>query len=132
MFKALLRYRNQRVRIQVDDHFDDVIRISTVAVCNGQYFGGGMRVAPQAQPDDGLFEVVIVGDISKMELLRRVNAVYSGTHLEMAQVRVARGRRVVATPVDGEEPVLIDCDGEVAGCLPAVIEMQPGALCVQV
>lgn len=132
MLKALLRYRNRRVRIQVDDHFDETLRISTAAVCNGQYFGGGMRVAPRAQPDDGLLEVVIVGDVGKVELLRRVNAVYTGTHLEMEQVRVTRGRRVVATPAEDEGPVLIDCDGEVAGCLPAVFEVQPGALCLQV
>jgi len=132
MAKALFGYENQPVRIQVDDHFDEVHRVSTAAVCNGQYFGGGMRVAPDAAPDDGLFDVVIVGDISKLELLRRVNAVYTGAHIGLDRVTVVRGRRVVATPAAGAGEVLIDADGEVAGGIPAVFEIVPGALRVRV
>jgi len=132
LLKALIGYKNQPVRIRVDDHFDEVITVNMAAVCNGQYFGGGMRVAPEAQPDDGLFDVVIVGDIGKGELLRRVNKVYTGAHIGMERVFHLRGRRVVAEPVDAASPVLIDLDGEMAGCLPAVFEMAPGAVRVRV
>ncbi|MFM1918614.1 MAG: hypothetical protein RLZZ303_248 [Candidatus Hydrogenedentota bacterium] len=132
LLKALIGYKNQPVRIRVDDHFDEVITVNMAAVCNGQYFGGGMRVAPEAEPDDGLFDVVIVGDIGKGELLRRVNKVYTGAHIGMERVFHLRGRRVVAEPVDAASPVLIDLDGEMAGCLPAVFEVAPGAVRVRV
>lgn len=131
MLKALVGYKNRAVRIQVDDHFDETLRISTVAVAIGQYFGGGMRVAPNAVLDDGLFDVIIVGDISKAELVRRVNKVYTGAHIGLHDVTVLRGRRVVATPVDPVDAVLIDSDGEVAGSLPATFEVVPSVLRVR-
>lgn len=131
MLKAMLRYRNRPVRIQIDDHFDEIISASTVAVCNGQYFGGGMRVAPHALPDDGLFDIVIVGDIGRLQLLRRVSSVYEGSHVFLDKVSVIRGRRLVASPVDTADEILIDADGEVAGRLPAIFEILPGALRVR-
>src|SRR5436305_1226820 len=63
----MLTYRDRAVRIRVDGAFDEIVSVSTVVVANGQYFGGGMRVAPNAKPDDGLFDVVIMGGASKGE-----------------------------------------------------------------
>ncbi|NLF57050.1 MAG: diacylglycerol kinase family lipid kinase, partial [Candidatus Hydrogenedens sp.] len=128
MVKALLRYRNQPVRIQVDDIFDETLTVSTAAVCNGQYFGGGMRMAPNAAPDDGLLDVVVVAGVGTLKLLWNVNSIYKGEHLENENVRVVRGRRVTALPAEGAGDVLLDVDGEAPGRLPATFEILPGAL----
>ena len=128
MIKALLRYRNQPVRIQVDDVFDETLMVSTAAVCNGQYFGGGMWIAPNASPNDGLFDVVVVANLGLASLLWNVNSIYRGEHLTNKHVRVVRGKRVTALPVEGAGDVLLDVDGEAPGRLPATFEIMPGAM----
>lgn len=128
MLKALLRYRNQRVRIVVDNVYDEEVDVSTAAVCNGQFFGGGMRIAPHAAPDDGLFDVVVVADVGVLELLWNVNSIYRGEHLANKHVTVVRGKRVTAVPVQEGDEVLLDVDGETPGRLPATFEILPGAL----
>lgn len=128
---ALTTHRDQMVRIRVDGDYDEIAGISTVAVANGQYFGGGMRVAPNAKPDDGLFDVIIIGGgrqtISDLRLL------YTGEHLNRPGVRALRGRKIVAAPVaeTGGHAVLIETDGENAGILPATFEILPRALNVR-
>jgi diacylglycerol kinase family enzyme len=126
--KALRRFEPQRVRLTVDDQPPVEVAIQTVAVANGQYFGGGMQIAPQARLDDGLFDVVILEPFSMKEMLLRGTRVYKGTHLELEYVSLTRGRRVTATPLDANTRVLLDVDGETPGCLPASFELLPAAL----
>jgi YegS/Rv2252/BmrU family lipid kinase len=128
-FKALLAYRRQPVRIRVDDVFDAVVSVTTAAVCNGKYFGGGMKMAPHAEPDDGLFDVVIVRGVGSLELLLKSRTIYKGNHLKYDKVTVLRGRKVIAEPVHGHHhPVLLDVDGEAPGRLPATFEILPRAI----
>lgn len=123
--RALWNFRNQRVRLCVDDDFDEVLTINNIAVANGQYFGGGMWVAPGAALDDGLFDVVIIGDLSRKQSLLSGPKIYKGKHIELPEVSVLRGRRVRAT---SDELVLIDMDGEQPGRLPIELEIVPAAL----
>jgi YegS/Rv2252/BmrU family lipid kinase len=127
---TLLAYRFQTVRLQVDNHFDETIPIALVAIANGAWFGGGMNVAPQADPSDGLFDVVIVRGDTKLQLIRSLNRLYDGSHTTHPAVRILRGQRVRAAAVDeaASGPVLIETDGEVPGRLPASFELLPGAL----
>ena len=127
-FKALLTYRNQPVRLRVDNCFDSVVNTATVAICNGQFFGGGMHVAPNAEPDDGLFDIVILRDVGRLELLCKLHRVYSGKHLDDKRVTILRGRKITATPAPGAREVLLDVDGEAPGRLPATFELIPRAL----
>ena len=120
--RAIIRYRNQTIRLKVDDHFDEEIRINNVAVANGQYHGGGMWVAPKAEIDDGLFDVVIIGDLSKWQFITKGTRIYKGTHLDLEKVSVLRGKRIEAT---SDEKVLIDMDGEQPGRLPITLEVLP-------
>ena len=126
--KAAVKYTNQPVRMQIDDSFDEVVQVNVVSVCNGQYFGAGMHVAPDAVPDDGLFDIVFVTDVGSVRLILRSGAVYKGKHLDFDEVMVHRGRRVVATPAEGAGDVLLDIDGEGPGRLPATFDIIPGAL----
>lgn len=126
--KSLVAYTAQPVRVRVDGAFAAEGRYVVGAVCNGQYFGGGMRIAPDAVPDDGEFDVVLVESTGKLAMLRSLGAIYSGAHVSFPQVRVVRGRRVVAEPAAGAGPVLLDVDGETPGRLPATFEIVPKAL----
>ena len=128
MLKALLGYKNQPVRIQVDDTFDEVVNVTTAAVCNGRFFGGGMHMAPNAKPNDGLLDVIIVADVGRLELLWKSPLIYKGRHLDDPKVTVLSGRKITATPADGAGEVLLDVDGEAPGRLPATFEIVPNAI----
>jgi YegS/Rv2252/BmrU family lipid kinase len=134
--RAQLRYRAQRVRVSVDGGPAWEQEIHCVAVANGRYFGGGMCIAPGAEPDDGLFDIVTISRLSALELLRHGPKVYRGRHIGLPQVSVARGVRVVAEPLpaegDSDGAVLLDVDGEPLGRLPAELVMMPQALRVLV
>lgn len=123
---ATLGYRNSLVRIQIDDHFDEEMNLYLACVCNGQYAGGGMRFAPQAQLDDGLFDVLLIGDFSKSEMLLSSRSIYAGTHLDHPKVRLVRGRRIIAHAL--EQETFIDVDGEAPGRLAATFDLIPQAL----
>lgn len=124
---AMLGFKPQQVRIEVDDHFDEVLAINNAAICNGQYFGGGMWIAPMADPTDGIFEVVIIKDATFFNMLSDTGAIYEGTHLENPRIVVTRGKRLRASAIN-QEDVLIDADGETPGKLPATFEILPAAL----
>lgn len=126
--QGLAGYRNQRVRLQVDSHFEEELVVNMVAVGNGRYFGGGMKVTPQACLSDGLLDVVVVGDVALATFLRHAPKLYRGTHLKLPFVHRLQGRRVVATPVDPNAKVWVDADGEQPGRLPVTYEVLPGAL----
>lgn len=104
-----------------------------VAVCNGHTFGGGMRIAPGAHVDDGLFDVVSVERRSRVTMLKDFASVYSGTHLEKAGIRHVRCRRLELAPAapSGERRVFpLDVDGEPLGDVPLTVEVVPGALTI--
>jgi YegS/Rv2252/BmrU family lipid kinase len=127
---GLLRYGDRTVRIRIDGVFDEIAKISTVAVANGQFFGGGMKIAPNARPDDGTFDVVIMGGTPKRRAAADMKLIYTGEHLNNPAVRVVRGQKVVAVPVAETrgKAVLVEVDGENAGRLPATFEILPRAL----
>ncbi|HZS42220.1 MAG TPA: diacylglycerol kinase family protein [Polyangia bacterium] len=128
--KAGMKYKNASVRLLLDDTPARDGKIYNVAVANGRYFGGGMKVAPDASLDDGLFDVVTMGDMGMGDLLLRGLDIYSGKHLKNPKVSLHRARRVEAQPLDGAE-VLLDVDGEQPGRLPATFELVSNVLKVR-
>jgi YegS/Rv2252/BmrU family lipid kinase len=128
--RATLRYKNQRVRLVFDDNDDDALHltINSVAVANGRYFGGGMFIAPKAELDDGLFDIVAIGDMGLGDLIANGGKVYKGTHLDHPKIVSRRARRLEAHPEDAGSDVLLDVDGEAPGALPAVFTVVPRAL----
>ncbi|MBP6841142.1 MAG: diacylglycerol kinase family lipid kinase [Kofleriaceae bacterium] len=134
--RATWRYSNQRVRLRFDDSRAEAdaldLTINTVAVANGRYFGGGMFVAPNAELDDGQFDVVALGDFGFGDLLASGRRIYAGTHLGMDKVTSRRARVVAAEPIDPGAVVELDLDGENVGHLPARFELVPRALTVVV
>ncbi len=125
---AILRWRNQKVRLSLDGAPPFEANISTVAVSNGRFFGGGMMVAPMADPADGFLDVVLMRDTRLRELLFKIGDIYAGRHMDDPKVFHYRVRSLEVTPAPGEGPVLIDMDGEAPGRLPARFDILPGAL----
>ncbi len=128
--QALLAYDNQRVRLTFDEKPADAIdlTINTVAIANGRYFGGGMFIAPDAEIDDGFFDVVAMGDLGLTDFLLRGRRVYAGTHLTMPKVSHRRATVVRAEPAAPNQIVELDVDGETPGILPATFRVVPRAL----
>jgi len=122
---SLLTHQNTLIRLRLDDGPVLNRRVRTVAVANGAYLGGGMWIAPGADVNDGLFEVVTIGDVSRWLGIRSLPMLYRGTHGRLAQVEFGRARRV---EIDSEEPIRVEADGELVGSTPAVFEIVPGAL----
>jgi diacylglycerol kinase (ATP) len=131
--RELIRYRFQEVRVTVDDAEPIEAAIALVAIANTPYFGGGMKIAPDAVPDDALFEVVIVRGRSKLSLIRDLRLVYSGAHKSLSSCTFLRGRKIVVEPVGGEpaNAALLDLDGESPGRIPATFEIIPAAITVR-
>jgi diacylglycerol kinase (ATP) len=100
-----------------------------VIVAIGRYFGGGMKISPEAEPDDGLFDVVILGAGTMRDLVLTLPKVYRGTHLAHPKIELLRGR---AVEVDAPEPVPVQLDGEQPGTTPARFEIVPRALRLRV
>jgi YegS/Rv2252/BmrU family lipid kinase len=127
--RALARYAPRPVALRLDDGPPRRATIVNLAVANGQYFGGGMRIAPSAELDDGRFDVVGLEDMSKWQVLGLTGTIYRGAHVGRPGVTVARAAKVVAEPLDPRgPPVLLDVDGEAPGRLPATFELRRAAL----
>jgi diacylglycerol kinase (ATP) len=117
---TLFQYRNKNIRISLDDQPPFEVKASSIVIANGQYFGGGMWVAPTARMDDGFLEVVVVGDVSRMEVLTNTRRLYIGTLAEHPKVQTFQARSIT---LESEEEVFIDLDGELVGRLPVRFEL---------
>jgi diacylglycerol kinase (ATP) len=122
---SLLRYDKKRVHLTVDNTFEQEVMTWNIAVANGQYHGGGMRVAPDAAVDDGLFHITIIGDLSLPQVFLNLPKLYNGKILEVKKVFSLTGKRIEA---HSDQRVLLDVDGEQPGQLPVSIEIVPGSL----
>jgi YegS/Rv2252/BmrU family lipid kinase len=128
--RAAVTFEKPLVRVSLDGGPGSHMTVANFCVANARYFGGGMKIAPDARLDDGRFDVVAVGDVSALAVLANSYKLYLGTHLGMQQVRHALARRVRAESSDGSI-VKLEVDGELAGRLPAEFEILPGALRVR-
>ena len=125
----LFTYRNKGIELILDGQEPIRKVVNSVVVANCQFFGGGMRVAPDADPNDGLFDVIVIGDIDKVEFLMTVPKVYDGTHITHPQVDTYRAKRV---EVRSEQTLLLQVEGEVCGHTPLTFEIIPEALRIRV
>jgi diacylglycerol kinase (ATP) len=125
---VFFEWENTEVRVQLDDG-ERRGRMHDVIVANGVWHGGGMKLAPDAAPDDGAFDVVLIGDVSKVDFLTTAPKLYKGRHVGHPKVEIVRSRVV---SVDAGEHLPIELEGEQVGTTPAVFELVPGALHVRV
>jgi YegS/Rv2252/BmrU family lipid kinase len=119
------------VRVKFDDKEERNLNTINFCVCNSRYFGGGMKIAPDAVINDGFFDVVNIGDIKTAKILLNAYKLYGGSHLNLKEVKSTRARKVEVSPMNNEE-IHIEVDGELPGKLPATFEILPNALKVRV
>ena len=108
---TLIDYPQLRVRLQLDDAPPFDLSTAMTAVMNGTTFGGSFQVCPDAKPDDGLLDLLLVDAVGRLEILRLVPKILKGTHAGDPRLRLMRARRV---RVESAEPLLVEADGEIA------------------
>jgi diacylglycerol kinase (ATP) len=102
-----------------------------VAVGNGGAYAGGMHILPNARMDDGLLDVCVIGNLSRLQIVRHFPKVFRGAHLGVAGIETYRGSRVTVEAL-GRDDMEVWADGERVGPLPATMEPRPDALRVRV
>ncbi|MFQ5925013.1 MAG: diacylglycerol/lipid kinase family protein [Dehalococcoidia bacterium] len=121
-------YRDKQVTLDVEGAKEEQ-RVFSVIVSNGRYFGGGMKVAPDANLCDGLLDVIVIGDMGKPSFLWSFPRVYRGTHITHPKVRVCQAKSI---EVQSGQRLLLQADGELLGEAPASFQVLPAALAVAI
>jgi diacylglycerol kinase (ATP) len=124
----LRRFENRRVSLSVDGMVVEE-SVLLIAFANGEYYGGGMRIAPGARTDDGRLDVCVVGDISRAAAIRQLPNLYRGTHVSHPAVTMYAGSSLT---VEGDDATRVHLDGEPFGGLPLSVVLRAGVLRVAV
>ncbi|MFC2038166.1 diacylglycerol/lipid kinase family protein [Chloroflexota bacterium] len=123
-YKSLATHRNQKLSLYIGDEVES-INCCSVFVANGRYLADGMQIAPHASLDDGLLDVVIIGDVSKSELLKIRPKLYNGSHIKHAKIREKKATTIT---IKSEKQLLVEVDGEMLGNGPVTFSILPSAL----
>ncbi|MCT4618105.1 MAG: diacylglycerol kinase family lipid kinase [Marinisporobacter sp.] len=111
LLKTLFSYKNKKVHMDIDEKKDKK-NITLVAVANGKYYGGGMKIAPMADIKDGDFQVCVVDEISKLKLMRVFPKIFSGEHVDYEEVDMHTGKQI---KIKSDELLSINLDGDIIG-----------------
>ncbi len=130
--QEVLDFEFVTVKISLDGAAEKSLNTINFCVANSRYFGGGMKIAPDAKLDDGFFDVVNIGDIKTAKIIFNVYKLYNGSHLDLEEVKSTLARRIEVSPAYQNQTIFIETDGELPGKLPAVYEIIPHALKVRV
>lgn len=120
-------YKNQKVQVILDDKAPREFTIVNLAICNGQYFGGGMQISPKSQLTDGLLDVVIVDNWNAIQKIFYSPKLYNGSILNAPGVYSFTAKKVKVVPI-GDSECLIDNDGEDVGRIPMEVYLIPSAV----
>lgn len=127
--REFLAWQNTRVVVELEDGVRREGPMHDVIVANGNWHGGGMKLAPDARQDDGVFDVVLIGDVTKLDFLTTSPKLYSGRYLSHPRVELLRSSSVA---ISAAEPLPLEVDGEPIGATPARFEVVPSALRLRV
>jgi YegS/Rv2252/BmrU family lipid kinase len=122
---SIFLYGKKKIRLKVDNTYEEEVIVWNIAVANGQYHGGGMWVAPDAVIDDGLLHITVIGDLNLAEVFWYLPKLYNGKIKNIKNVSILTGKKVEAY---SEQCVQLDVDGEQPGRLPVVIDIMPAVL----
>jgi YegS/Rv2252/BmrU family lipid kinase len=131
MLQTAVKTSATRVVVQLDDDPALHMTVANLCIANARYFGGGMKIAPNAKLADGKFDVVSIGDLGAARILANAPRLYVGAHLSMTDVGHALATKVVARPANTDQLIEIEVDGEISGQLPATFQILPRALRVR-
>ena len=127
MLQTAVQSSATRVVVQLDDTRERHLTVANLCIANARFFGGGMKIAPEAKLADCQFDVVTIADLGPLKILTNAPRLYLGAHLGMQEVRHELARKIVARPVKDTE-VILEVDGELVGRLPATFQVVPRAL----
>jgi diacylglycerol kinase (ATP) len=127
--REFLAWSNTRVVVGLDEDVRFEGPMHDVIVANGRYHGGGMKLVPDARQDDASLDVVLIGDISKLDFLTTAPKLYSGRYLAHPKVELLRSARV---SIEADQPLPLEVDGEPIGTTPAHFTIVPSALRLRV
>jgi diacylglycerol kinase (ATP) len=127
--REFLAWQNTRVVVEFADGSRRAGPMHDVIVANGRYHGGGMKLAPDARQDDAVFDVVLIGDVTKLDFVTTAPKLYSGRYLSHPKVELLRSSTV---RIDAGERLPLEVDGEPIGTTPARFEIVPAALRLRV
>lgn len=125
LLSTMMKYSSKEVKLTLDDQQQLQGQYLIGAVANGRIFGGGMIIAPQAEPDDGVFDLVLIESMKKLEILANSRLLYSGAIAKNPKVHILRARNI---KVESPDEVHIEYDGEVGEKLPAEFSIIEKAL----
>ena len=132
LLKTAMHNAPVRLLVQLDDSHERHLVVSNLCVANARYFGGGMKIAPDAKLTDGKLDIVSIGDLSALKIFASAPRIYTGSHLSMPEVSHALARKVTVRASDRTAEVALELDGELPGKLPATFQIIPEVLRVRV
>jgi YegS/Rv2252/BmrU family lipid kinase len=128
VLRTLVTYRFRKTKIALDDNDVFEKKLLLIATCNGTQYGGGFRVAPTAEIDDGLFTVCMIDKMGRFYALRNIPKIMKGTHLRMPEVHTYTAKKVL---IESKHNLQAQLDGELLPLMKKFeIEMMPGKLSV--
>ncbi|MCW3098904.1 MAG: Transcription regulator [Chthonomonadaceae bacterium] len=124
VLQCLMSYRATQIRLTLDDEVIET-KAMLCSVANARYYGGGMRIAPEAMLTDGLYDICLIKEVGKFEFLRTFPKVFKGQHTTHPAVKMLRSKYV---KVESDRPLPVLVDGEIVGTTPVEFEMLEGGL----
>ncbi|KAF3441567.1 hypothetical protein FNV43_RR15481 [Rhamnella rubrinervis] len=127
--QAFIGHHNQDLRIKVNGgEWEECSQVTALCIGNGKYFGGGMKITPNAEPRGGNFEVVILQDFKWYDFILKLHKLYRGTHLSVKNVSSLRVQSVEVEDISGGASIYVQSDGEHLGFLPRRFCIIPSAI----
>jgi diacylglycerol kinase (ATP) len=119
IFKSLISFRSQKVKINTPDwSFEGAVM--SVCMANGKYFGSGLCIAPEAKLNDGIAEIVLIGNVSIWDYIKKISKLKKGKKIIHPEVFYKKAKSCV---IESHQPMPIDLDGDFVGCTPLKMEM---------
>lgn len=125
---ALAAWRERPVRVEIDREIVIDGPMNLVAVANARFAGGGMKLSPEAEIDDGKLDVVTASGLNRAAILRELTRIHQGGHVANPKVKIVQGGYVNIQTFAPEDALRIEVDGNVSGQTPADYSIMPGAL----
>ncbi|KAK9749445.1 hypothetical protein RND81_02G126100 [Saponaria officinalis] len=128
--QAFMGHKNVDLRVKIDNgEWKKYSQVTALCIGNAKYFGGGMKITPNAEPSNGSFEVVVLQDFKWYDFILKLHKLYNGTHLSVTNVTSESVCSIEIEQIEGSsDSIYIQSDGEHLGFLPRKLRILPGAI----
>ncbi|KAJ0111651.1 hypothetical protein Patl1_00497 [Pistacia atlantica] len=127
--QAFMGHKNQDLKIKVNEgEWQEYSQVTALCIGNAKYFGGGVKITPNADPHNGNFEVVILQDFKWYDFILKLHKLYSGTHLSVKNVTSRSVHSIEVEDISGSGSIFVQSDGEHLGFLPRKFCILPAAI----